>query len=102
MRDAINKGIRIPHYTRQRVMDQLFAEFSRVMEDKTKAFEETVKRENELYSKHHLKQIYYNAAVSIIAGCRSSNGPSKLLRGGITKQYNCNANSFVSHDGNLD
>ena len=78
-RDAINKSSKIPHVTRQLILDKMYAEYVRIEGDATKAFEMTVKREDELVGKCTSKQVYYSSGISIISGLRKRMKESSMV-----------------------
>lgn len=92
-RDAINKSTKIPHATRQQIMDKMFAEYCRLNDDHDKAFEMAVMREHELIQKCSSKQVYYSSGISIISGMRKL---SKEEDGGVGGMVG--GNRVVSHE----
>ncbi|ODM96019.1 RNA exonuclease 1, partial [Orchesella cincta] len=99
-RDAINKTTKIPHVTRQHIMDKMFEEYYKVLGNYEVAFETTVNRENELVGRCSTKPVYLSSGTSIISGLRKSNrGENEQINGGSSKVM---AHAHILSGGSLE
>lgn len=88
-RDAINKSTKIPHLTRQQIIDKMFAEYLRILENHDEAFQTTIKKEDELIGKCSSKQVYYNCGISVISGLRKASKQSTGMSTRLTFVLTC-------------
>ncbi|CAL8077951.1 unnamed protein product [Orchesella dallaii] len=99
-RDAINKTTKIPHVTRQHIMDKMFAEYFKVLGNHEVAFETTINRENELVGRCTTKPVYLSSGTSIISGLRKSNRTeNEQPNGGSTRVI---AHAHILSGGSLE